>query len=76
MNAPLPRHPGFTYAPMFPLGPDCTPWQRLKLDGLSTITCDGRAVLKIAPELLTELAFRAFHDVSHLLRPAHLSKLL
>jgi fumarate hydratase class I len=60
---------------MFSLGPDSTPWQRLELAGLSTITCDGRTVLRIAPALLTELAFRAFRDVSHLLRPAHLQQL-
>jgi fumarate hydratase class I len=75
MNAPMPRPSNFTYAPMFPLGPEPTPWRKLEVAGLSTFTCDGRSVLKIAPELLTELAFRAFHDVSHLLRPAHLAQL-
>src|SRR5579871_1901320 len=75
MNAPLPRPSGFAYSPMFPLGPGQTAWKRLPIAGLSTFTCDGHTVLKIAPELLTELAFRAFHDVSHLLRPAHLAHL-
>ena len=32
-------------------------------------------MLRIAPEALSELAVRAFHDVSHLLRPAHLASL-
>ena len=75
MNAPLPRPSSFAYVPMFPVGPDATPWRKLELGGLSTVTCDGRTVLKIAPELLTELAFHAFRDVSHLLRPAHLAQL-
>ena len=75
MNAPMPRPSSFTYAPMFPLGPDATPWRKLELAGVSTFTCDGRAVLKIAPDVLSELAFQAFHDVSHLLRPAHLAQL-
>ncbi len=75
MNAPMPRPSDFLYAPMYPLGPDRTPWKKLELPGLATATCDGRTILKISPTLLTELAFQAFHDVSHLLRPAHLAQL-
>ena len=33
MNAPLPRPSGFAYAPMFPLGPDQTPWRKLDIAG-------------------------------------------
>jgi fumarate hydratase class I len=65
----------FQYQPMFPLGPDPTPWRKLAIEGVSTTTCDGQTVLKIKPEALSELAFQAFHDVSHLLRPAHLASL-
>jgi fumarate hydratase class I len=65
----------FQYQPMFPLGPDPTPWRKLAIEGVSTTTCDGQMVLKIKPEALSELAFQAFHDVSHLLRPAHLASL-
>jgi fumarate hydratase class I len=65
----------FQYSPMFPLGEDPTPWRKLDIAGISTTTCDGANVLKIAPEALSELAFQAFHDVSHLLRPAHLASL-
>ena len=70
-----PRPIRFLYAPMFPLGADATPWRKLDIAGVSTATCDGRTVLKIAPEALSELAFQAFRDVSHLLRPAHLAQL-
>ncbi len=78
MNAPISlpaRAPGFAYAPMFPLGPDATPWKRLPLDGIRSFRCDGLSVLRIAPEALSELAFQAFRDVSHLLRPGHLAQL-
>src|SRR5208283_4131746 len=80
MNAPM-GHPlgarpsGFLYSPMFPLGPDQTPWKQLAIAGVQTSTCDGQTVLRIAPDALSELAVRAYHDVSHLLRPAHLASL-
>ena len=74
MNA-MPRPSGFAYAPMFPLGPDQTPWRKLALSGVRVAACDGESVLRIAPEALTELAFQAFRDVSHLLRPGHLRQL-
>ncbi len=75
MNAPMPRPSNFLYSPMFPLGYDPTPWRKLEIAGVSTATCDGRTVLKIQPEALSELAFQAFRDVSHLLRPGHLAQL-
>ena len=75
MNVPLPRPSGFLYAPMFPLGPEQTAWKALPVDGVRTATCDGQTVLRIAPEALSELAFQAFRDVSHLLRPGHLAQL-
>ncbi len=75
MNAPMARPSGFLYSPMFPLGPDRTPWKKLAIEGVRTVTCDGQSVLRIAPDALSELAVRAFHDVSHLLRPAHLASL-
>jgi fumarate hydratase, class I len=75
MNAPMKRPPNFQYAPMFPLGPDRTPWRKLDIEGVSTSLCDGQTVLRVKPEALSELAFQAFHDVSHLLRPAHLAQL-
>ncbi|GAC1480051.1 MAG: hypothetical protein NVS2B11_04660 [Acetobacteraceae bacterium] len=79
MNAPLPpsqaRPETFRYAPMFPLGPSTTPWRKLDIAGVSTATCDGQTVLRVKPDALSELAFHAFRDVSHLLRPAHLRQL-
>ena len=75
MNAPMQRPSGFLYSPMFPLAPDRTPWKALPVGGVRTATCDGETVLRVAPDALSELAFQAFHDVSHLLRPGHLTQL-
>ncbi len=65
----------FAFSPMFPLGPDATPWRRLEIEGVSTSSHDGRTVLRVRPEALTELAALAFREVSHLLRPGHLQQL-
>src|SRR3974377_1845003 len=75
MNAPIPRPTGFLYSPMFPLGPDRTPWKQLLLGGVRTATCDGKTLLHVGTDALSELAFQAFRDVSHLLRPGHLAQL-
>ena len=74
MNA-ITRPDNFHYSPLFPLAPRPTPWRRLDVEGVTTSTFDGQSVLRIAPGALTELAFRAFADVSHLLRPGHLAQL-
>ena len=75
MDSPASRPANFLYAPMFPLGADPTPWRKLPIEGVRTITVEGKTVLRIAPDALSELAVRAFHDVSHLLRPTHLASL-
>ena len=75
MDSPAQRPANFLYSPMFPLAADTTPWRKLPIEGVRTITVEGKTVLRIAPEALSELAVRAFHDVSHLLRPAHLASL-
>ncbi len=66
--------PSFLYSPMFPLGPGSTPWRKLDIAGVSTVQAAGRTILRIAPEVLTELTRVAFHDISHLLRPTHLAQ--
>lgn len=75
MNAESKRSPGFAYAPMFPLGPDTTNYRKLDIAGVSSIEVEGKSVLKVSADALSALAFEAFHDVSHLLRPAHLAQL-
>jgi fumarate hydratase, class I len=71
----LQRPPDFLYSPVFPIAEATPPWRRLPIEGVRTITVEGKTVLRIAPAVLSELAVRAFHDVSHLLRPAHLASL-
>ena len=75
MDSPAHRPDNFLYSPMFPLEADATPWRKLPIEGVRVITVEGKTVLRVAPEALSELAVRAFHDVSHLLRPAHLASL-
>src|ERR1700710_355334 len=75
MNAEPKFSPGFTYSPMFPLGPDGTLFRKLDIAGVSTIEVEGKRVLKITPDALSALAFEAFRDIAHLLRPAHLRQL-
>jgi fumarate hydratase class I len=75
MDSPTQRPANFAYSPIFPLGPDTTTWRKLPIDGVRTITVEGKTVLRIAPDVLSDLAVHAFHDVSHLLRPAHLAQL-
>ena len=75
MNVTTKRSPGFAYSTMFPLGEDDTKWRKLDIGGISTIEVEGKTLLKVSADALSELAFAAFHDVSHLLRPAHLAQL-
>lgn len=63
------------YAPMFPLGEDTTTYRKLDIAGVSTLEVEGKTVLRLSEQALSELAFAAFHDVAHLLRPAHLQQL-
>ena len=65
----------FYYQPLFERGPDDTPYRKLTSEGVSTVTVDGRELLKVEPEALRLLAQTAFDDISHLLRPAHLVQL-
>ncbi|MFI4987944.1 MAG: fumarate hydratase, partial [Alphaproteobacteria bacterium] len=62
----------FVYQELFPLGEDATVYRKLGSDHVSTTSFEGRRMVKVAPEALTELAAEAFHDISHLLRPGHL----
>ncbi len=72
---PAARPTEFLYSPMFPLADQEVPWRRLAIAGVSVERCAGRNILRISAEALSELAFQAFHDVSHLLRPGHLAQL-
>lgn len=62
-------------ASIFHLGKDTTEYRLLSKEGVSEETFQGKKVLVVKPEALTELAKSAFKDVSHLLRTSHLEML-
>ncbi|MCH4024347.1 MAG: fumarate hydratase [Acetobacter sp.] len=70
-----PGTPDFVYAPLFQLGADNTPWRKLDIGGVTTSEIDGKTILHVADQTLTELSAEAFNDVAHLLRPGHLQSL-
>ena len=65
----------FHYQPLFDLGADDTPYRQLKVDGVTTVSVDGRKLLTVDADVLRLVAHTAFDDISHLLRPAHLAQL-
>ncbi len=65
----------FKYQKPFPILKDDTEYRLLTKDYVSFVECDGRKLLKVAPEGLELLAREAFTDVSFYLRASHLEKL-
>ena len=65
----------FSYTDLLPLGADETRYRRLTGDGVRNHSSFGRKFLEVEPQILTDLAATAMHDIAHLLRPAHLSQL-
>ena len=65
----------FSFQEMFPLGADETPYRKLTSDHVAPVKARGMAALKVEPEALSLLAFEAFRDMAHLLRPGHLAQL-
>src|SRR6202008_351059 len=77
MNAPVtpPTVPPYHHTPLFPLGPDKTPYRRLEIAGVKVEKVMGKDMLVIEREALRALSEAAFTDINHLLRPAHLKQL-
>ncbi|MGH3309153.1 MAG: fumarate hydratase [Streptomyces sp.] len=73
--SPRPSHPDFSYTELLPLGEDATPYRLVTAEGVRTFEADGRTFLHVEPEALRKLAAEAMHDISHYLRPGHLSQL-
>ena len=65
----------FRYSPLLPVEKDTTDYELVTTEHVSTYEMDGETFIKVAPEGLQLLAERAFKDISHLLRPAHLAQL-
>lgn len=64
----------FEYQHPFPVGADTTPYRLVTREYVSVVGCEGRRILKVAPEGLELLAREAFADVSFFMRPGHLAK--
>src|ERR1041384_4574740 len=77
MNAPVtpPVVPPYQHTPLFPLGPDTTPYRKLEVGGVRVEKVMGKDMLIIEREALRALSEAAFTDINHLLRPAHLKQL-
>jgi len=65
----------FLHQPVFPLGADATEYVRLTGEYVTGTEFEGQPVVRVAPEGLTLLAERAFHDLGFYLRPSHLGQL-
>ena len=61
----------FKYAPMFQVGEDKTEYRLLTKDGVTTAEFEGKQIVKVSKEALTQLAQQAFHDVEFMLRREH-----
>src|SRR5450755_1906018 len=76
MNAPIATPvPPYHHTPLFPLGPDKTPYRKLEVGGVTLEKVMGKDMLVVPHEALRALAEAAFTDINHLLRPAHLASL-
>ena len=51
------------------------PWRRIEGDHVEAARFEGTEILKVRPSALADLAFHAFSDIAHLLRPGHLRQL-
>ncbi len=65
----------FRYAEIFPHVADATVYRKLTGDHVHAETIRGHRALVVDPEALEHLAFTAFQDISHYLRPSHLAQL-
>ncbi len=63
--------PPFKYQALFPTGKDTTEYYLLTKDYVSVSEFEGKEILKVEAEGLTQMANAAFRDVSFLLRPEH-----
>jgi len=80
MNAPvaIPTPtpvPPYRHTPLFPLGPDTTPYRKISSEGVSVETVLGREMLVVSRAALQMLSEAAFGDINHYLRPGHLAQL-
>src|SRR6266852_3752078 len=80
MNAPTafpdPKPvPPYKHTPLFPLGPDTTPYKKITTEGVRVEKVLGKDMLVVSREALRALSEAAFGDINHYLRPGHLQQL-
>src|SRR6266699_4455143 len=67
--------PPYRHTPLFPLGPDTTPYKKVTTEGVRVEKVLGKDMLVVSREALRALSEAAFGDINHYLRPGHLQQL-
>src|SRR5882757_2760498 len=67
--------PPYKHTPLFPLGPDTTPYKKITTEGVRVEKVLGRDMLVVSREALRALSEAAFGEINHYLRPGHLKQL-
>src|SRR5437667_689265 len=67
--------PPYKHTPLFPLGPDATPYKKITAEGVRVEKVLGKDMLVVSREALRALSEAAFGDINHYLRPGHLKQL-
>src|SRR3974377_2578744 len=67
--------PPYKHTPLFPLGPDTTPYKKITSEGVRVEKVLGKEMLVVSREALRALSEAAFGDINHYLRPGHLKQL-
>ena len=67
--------PPYKHTPLFPLGPDTTPYKKITAEGVRVEKVLGKDMLVVSREALRALSEAAFGDINHYLRPGHLKQL-
>jgi fumarate hydratase class I len=65
----------FSYRERIEVAHHDVPWRRIEGDHVEAARFEGTEILKVRPSALADLAFHAFSDIAHLLRPGHLRQL-
>jgi fumarate hydratase class I len=65
----------FSYRELVEVAHHDVPWRRLEGHRVETARFGDAEMLRVGPEAISDLAFNAFSDIAHLLRPGHLRQL-
>src|ERR1700753_2191858 len=61
--------PPYKHTPLFPLGPDTTPYKKVTTEGVRVEKVLGKDMLVVSREALRALSEAAFGDINHYLGP-------